>query len=53
MQDEKQERARIQIDENLKRVYQEAVEEALPDRFHDLLEKLKAQDAQKQGNAQK
>ncbi len=32
-----------QIDENLKRVYQEMVNEDLPDRLKDLLEKLKNQ----------
>lgn len=29
------------IDQNLKRVFQEALDEDLPDRFVDLLEKLK------------
>ncbi|WP_299564720.1 NepR family anti-sigma factor [uncultured Sulfitobacter sp.] len=33
------------IDENLKRVYHEAMEEGIPDRFKDLLEQLKRQDA--------
>ena len=37
-------RARV-IDENLKRVYQEALEEGVPDRFKDLLNQLKQQDA--------
>ena len=32
---------RTQIDENLKKVYQEALKEDLPDRFKDLLSKLK------------
>ncbi|MDF1872499.1 NepR family anti-sigma factor [Vannielia sp.] len=36
---------RRQIDENLRRVYQSQVEEELPDRFTDLLAKLKAQDS--------
>lgn len=36
------------IDENLKRVYDEAVEEGVPDRFKLLLEALKKQD-QEQG----
>ncbi|MGR3572314.1 NepR family anti-sigma factor [Brevirhabdus sp.] len=36
-----------QIDENLKRVYQEVVEEDLPDRFKDLLSKLQQQSGKK------
>ena len=36
-----------QIDENLRRVYDEAVAEEVPDRFRQLLEKLKEQDARK------
>jgi|AntRauTorckE5430_2_1112549.scaffolds.fasta_scaffold110060_2 hypothetical protein len=32
------------IDENLRRVYEEAVEEGIPDRFKSLLEQLKQQD---------
>jgi len=36
-----------QIDENLRRVYQDKVEEELPDRFKDLLEKLKQQEQSK------
>lgn len=36
-----------QIDENLKRVYQEALEEQIPDRFKDLLEQLR----QKEGKS--
>lgn len=34
-----------QIDENLKRVYADQVEDTLPDRFTDLLAKLRAGDA--------
>lgn len=34
-----------QIDENLKRVYQEKLDEDLPDRFKMLLEQLKKQDS--------
>ena len=30
-----------QIDENLKKVYQEALEEKIPDRFKDLLDQLR------------
>ncbi len=33
-----------QIDENLKRLYHESVEDELPDRFKVLLEKLKQSD---------
>lgn len=32
-----------QIDENLKRVYQEKLEEELPDRFKSLIDQLKKQ----------
>lgn len=32
------------IDENLRRVYEEAIEEGVPDRFKSLLEQLKQQD---------
>ena len=32
------------IDESLKRVYQEALDEGVPDRFKDLLSQLKQQD---------
>lgn len=35
-----------QIDENLKRVYQQALEEKVPDRLLQLLEQLKRQDQQ-------
>ncbi len=34
-----------QIDENLKKVYQEALEEKIPDRFKDLLEQLRQKEA--------
>lgn len=34
-----------QIDENLKRVYNDALNEAVPDRFLDLIEQLKNADA--------
>ncbi|MCZ4353960.1 NepR family anti-sigma factor [Roseovarius aestuarii] len=33
-----------QIDDNLRRVFREKVEEELPDRFKDLLAQLKQQD---------
>jgi len=32
------------IDENLRRVYEEAMDEGIPDRFKSLLEQLKQQD---------
>ncbi|MEL6360987.1 MAG: NepR family anti-sigma factor [Pseudomonadota bacterium] len=35
------------IDENLKQVYSDLVQDELPDRFKDLLAVLKAQDAEK------
>lgn len=41
-------RAAAIIDENLKMVYADLVQEDLPDRFKDLLVLLKAQDAEKQ-----
>ncbi|SDX45117.1 NepR family anti-sigma factor [Litoreibacter albidus] len=41
--DEKKIRGEKQIDENLKRVYEEVVNEELPDRFKDLLSQLKSQ----------
>ncbi|GAA6188291.1 NepR family anti-sigma factor [Litorivita sp. NS0012-18] len=39
-----------QIDENLRRVFQAAQEEAMPDRFAQLLAQLKEQDAQNGSN---
>ncbi|WP_281855871.1 NepR family anti-sigma factor [Litoreibacter halocynthiae] len=41
--DEKKIRGEKQIDENLKRVYEEVVNEEIPDRFKDLLSQLKSQ----------
>ena len=38
---------RAQIDENLKLVYSEALNEQLPDRFRELLAQLKAKDGGK------
>lgn len=35
------------IDENLRRVFQEKVDEGIPDRFMSLLEQLKQQDSDK------
>lgn len=40
-------RLQAQIDENLKRVYQEALEQDVPDRFKDLIEQLRQKDAKK------
>ncbi|WP_083484211.1 NepR family anti-sigma factor [Loktanella sp. 3ANDIMAR09] len=48
--DPSSEKARQQIDENLKRVFQAQEEAELPDRFKQLLEQLKAQDS-KSGDA--
>ena len=36
-----------QIDENLRKVYQQAIQEEVPDRFKDLLSRLKEQDSKK------
>lgn len=36
-----------QIDENLKRVYEEALSEDIPDRFKDLIAKLRAKEGDK------
>lgn len=38
---------REQINENLKRVYEEALQEEVPDRFKDLLAQLKAKEGGK------
>lgn len=39
------------IDDNLRRVYQEAIEEGVPDRFKSLLDQLKQQETtQSQGD---
>ena len=48
--DKKAERERA-IDENLKKVFEETLEEGIPDRFKNLLSQLKQQD-QGQGSAQ-
>ncbi|SHF18859.1 hypothetical protein SAMN05444339_10436 [Loktanella atrilutea] len=42
------EKARLQIDANLKRVFREQEQAELPDRLKDLLSKLKAQDTKGQ-----
>ena len=38
---------KAQIDENLKRVYQQTLEEEVPDRFKELLEQLRKKDSTK------
>lgn len=38
------------IDENLRRVYQDALEEDIPDRFLTLLEQLRAQEKKAPGH---
>lgn len=43
---------RDQINENLKRVYEDALKEEVPDRFKMLLEQLKQKDAGKTGTGQ-
>jgi S-ribosylhomocysteine lyase LuxS involved in autoinducer biosynthesis len=48
MPDEKSKASiREQINENLKRVYEEALQEEVPDRFKDLLAQLKAKEGGK------
>ncbi|MBR9864522.1 MAG: hypothetical protein GYB24_13870 [Rhodobacteraceae bacterium] len=43
--DKEKERVATLIDQNLKTIYSDLVQEELPDRFKDLLAVLKAQDA--------
>ncbi|MEP2921767.1 NepR family anti-sigma factor [Sulfitobacter sp.] len=43
-QDQSKDREGV-IDENLRRVFQESVDEGIPDRFKNLLEQLKQQDS--------
>ena len=43
--DDARQRAGDQINDNLKRVYRELVEDEVPDRFKNLLEQLRAKDA--------
>lgn len=42
--DRQQKAVEEQIDENLRRVYEQVAEAQIPDRFLDLLEKLKRQE---------
>jgi hypothetical protein len=44
-QDKDQPRLRAQIDQNLKRVYEEALDAEVPDRFKELLAKLREKEA--------
>lgn len=46
-QSEETSKLQAQIDENLKRVYQEALEEQVPDRFKDLLEQLRQKESKR------
>ena len=46
-QDKDKHHLRAQIDENLKRVYDEALEEEVPQRFKDLLAQLRQKEAKK------
>ena len=46
-QDPTKSRRNDQIDENLKRVYNDALEEEVPDRFKELLAKLKNKESGK------
>jgi hypothetical protein len=43
VQDDRKKRLDQQIDENLRKVYQQTLEEDVPERFHDLLRKLREQ----------
>lgn len=45
--DSKKTRIKAQIDENLRRVYEEALNEEVPDRFKVLLEQLRQKEAGK------
>lgn len=47
--DNRNEQERI-IDENLRRVYNETLEEGIPDRFKELLNQLKNQEAEQGGD---
>jgi hypothetical protein len=42
-QDDRKKRLDQQIDENLRKVYQQTLEEEVPERFSDLLRKLREQ----------
>ncbi len=44
---QKKQRFEALVDDNLKRLYSDLVQEELPDRFSELLSQLKEQDSQK------
>lgn len=50
-QGSRRETLRQQIDENLRRVYQQKIEEGIPDRFQELLQQLRGGDASLPGAA--
>lgn len=50
-QENESDRISQMIDNNLKLVYSDLVQDELPDRFKDLLAVLKAQDADKKDNS--
>ena len=47
--DTSKDKLQAQIEENLKRVYQDALNEPVPDRFQALLDQLRRQDAKQDG----
>lgn len=49
---DKADRSQTFIEENLKRVYQETLDQEVPDRFKDLLDKLRVEDGGNQGSDQ-
>ncbi|MBS0123579.1 NepR family anti-sigma factor [Thetidibacter halocola] len=49
-QDKHASRIEREIDANLRRVYQDVADEQVPDRFTDLLARLKAADSGKRGS---
>ncbi len=51
-QNDKRPRGGDTINANLKRVYDEALQEDIPDRFKDLLAQLKAQDSEKESGGE-
>ncbi|MFP7673987.1 NepR family anti-sigma factor [Marivita sp. S0852] len=50
---EEDDRSQAFIDENLKRVFQQTIDEDLPDRFKELLEKLRRQEDAKSDDVPK
>jgi hypothetical protein len=47
VQDDRKTRLDQQIDENLRKVYQRQLDEEVPERFRDLLRRLREQDERK------